>query len=42
MSGRFEVSASCPAQWLRLETRADDRRDPTLVWFDRVKLAPAA
>jgi hypothetical protein len=41
MSGRFEVSASCPAQWLRLETRADDRRDPTLVWFDQVKLAPA-
>jgi len=40
MSGRFEVSASCPAQWLRLETRADDRRDPTLVWFDQVKLTP--
>jgi len=41
MSGRFEVPASCPAQWLRLETRASDRRDPTLVWFDRVTLAPA-
>jgi hypothetical protein len=41
MSGRFEVPANCPAQWLRLETRAADRRDPTLVWFDRVKLAPA-
>jgi hypothetical protein len=41
MSGRFEVSASCPAQWLSLETRAVDRQDPTLVWFDQVKLAPA-
>ena len=41
MSGRFEVSANCPAQWLRLETRAADRRDPTLVWFDRVRLARA-
>ncbi len=41
MSGRFEVPANCPAQWLRLETRAADRRDPTLVWFDRVRLARA-
>lgn len=41
MSGRFDVPANCPAQWLRLETRADDRRDPTLVWFDRVRLEPA-
>ena len=41
LSGRFEVPANCPAQWLRLETRAADRRDPTLVWFDRVRLARA-
>jgi hypothetical protein len=41
LSGRLEVPANCPAQWLRLETRAADRRDPTLVWYDRVKLAPA-
>jgi len=41
LSGRFEVPANCPAQWLRLETRAADRRDPTLVWFDQVRLARA-
>jgi hypothetical protein len=41
MSGQFEVPSGCPAQWLRLETRADDRRAPTLVWFDRVRLSPA-
>jgi len=41
LSGRFEVPAGCPAQWLRLETRADDRRSPTMVWFDRITLSPA-
>ncbi len=41
LSGRFEVPANCPAQWLRLETRADDRRSPTVVWFDRITLSPA-
>ena len=41
LSGRFEVPANCPAQWLRLETRAADRRDSTLVWYDRVRLARA-
>jgi hypothetical protein len=41
LSGRFEIPAGCPAQWLRLETRADDRRAPTLVWFDRIAISPA-
>lgn len=41
VSGRFEVPTSCPAQWLRLETRADDRRSPTVVWFDQVTISPA-
>ncbi len=41
LSGRFEVPASCPARWLRLETRAADRRAPTVVWFDRITISPA-
>ena len=41
LSGRFEVPNNCPAQWLRLETRADDRRSPTVVWFDQVAISPA-
>lgn len=41
LSGRFEVPGACPAQWLRLETRADDRRSPTIVWFDRIDISPA-
>jgi len=41
LSGRFEVPATCPAQWLRLETRADDKRAPTAVWFDRIAISPA-
>ncbi len=40
MSGRFQVPTNCPAQWLKLETRASDRRDPTVVWFDGIKLVP--
>lgn len=42
LSGQFEVAGDCTAQWLRLETRADDRRAPTLVWFDRIRLAPSS
>lgn len=42
LSGRFEVPNSCPAQWLRLETRAADRRTPTAVWFDRVDVSPSS
>lgn len=41
LSGRFEVPNTCPAQWLRLETRADDRRSSTVVWFDRIAISPA-
>lgn len=40
LSGRFEVPTNCPAQWLRLETRASDRRNPSAVWFDRVAISP--
>lgn len=41
LSGRLEIPAGCPAQWLRLETRAADRRAPTLAWFDRIRISPA-
>ena len=36
----FEIPNSCTAQWLRLETRAQDRRSPTVVWFDRLTIHP--
>ena len=42
MSGQLVVPDNCPAQWLRLETRADDRRVPTIAWFDQVSISPAA
>lgn len=42
LSGRFEVPATCPAQWLRLETRADDKRAPMAVWFDRIAISPVS
>lgn len=41
LSGQFEVPAACPAQWLRLETRANNRRSATVVWFDRIGVSPA-
>lgn len=41
LSGRFEVPATCPAQWLRLETRGGDSRAPNAVWFDRIAISPA-
>jgi len=41
ISARIEVPEGCPAQWLRLVTRADDRRAPTVVWFDRISISPA-
>jgi len=41
ISRRVEVPANCPAQWLRLETRAADRRSQTAVWFDRIAISPA-
>lgn len=36
----FEAPANCSAQWLRLETRAADRRSPTVVWFDQISITP--
>lgn len=41
LSGRFEIPASCPAQWLRLETRGGDSRAPNAVWFDRIAISSA-
>ena len=41
VSGRFEVPGACPAQWLRLETRAGDSRSSTVVWFDRLSISAA-
>ena len=35
-SAEFSVPASCPAQWLRLESRAGSRRTPVVAWFDRI------
>lgn len=40
LSADFTVPAACTAQWLRLETRADDRRTPVVAWFDRVAIVP--
>lgn len=40
VSAAFTVPSGCPAQWLRLETRADDRRTPVVAWYDRVAIAP--
>jgi len=39
LSGRFDVPTNCPAQWLRLATRANDRRSPTVVWFDGIAIS---
>lgn len=41
LSGRFDVSNACPAEWLRLVTRSADRRSPTLVWYDRITISQA-
>lgn len=41
ISARIDVPAGCPAQWLRLETRAADRRSTTVVWFDDIVISPA-
>lgn len=42
LSAEFSVPASCPAQWLRLETRAGDRRTPVVAWFDRLAISNIA
>ena len=39
-SGEFRVPDGCSAQWLRLETRAADRRSPVVVWLDRIVISP--
>lgn len=41
MSAQFDVAEDCPAQMLRLETKAADYRSPTVVWFDKVAISPA-
>lgn len=40
LSGRLEVPEDCAAQWLRLETRAGDRRSHIVLWFDRIAISP--
>lgn len=40
LTGLLEVPDDCPVQWLRLETRAADRRSRTVVWYDRITIAP--
>lgn len=40
LSAEFQIPANCPAQWLRLETRAGDHRSPVVVWFDRIAVSP--
>jgi hypothetical protein len=42
LSGRVEIPDNCPAQWLRLETRAGDRRSSTVAWFDRIIVSSEA
>ena len=42
ISARIDVPEGCPAQWLRLETRAADRRYPTVVWFDLIAISPVS
>ncbi|GAA0645488.1 tetratricopeptide repeat protein [Brevundimonas lenta] len=34
----FTIPSGCPAQWLRLETRAGDKREQTALWLDRVAI----
>lgn len=39
----FEVPReNCPAQWLRLKPRPEDRRTTIAAWFDRLEIVPAA
>ncbi len=39
-SATFGIPASCPAQWLRVETRAGDKRQRTAAWLDKVAINP--
>jgi hypothetical protein len=38
VSAEFTVPQGCPGQWLRLESRGDDRRARTIAWIDRVAM----
>lgn len=38
VSAEFTVPAGCPGQWLRLESRGDDRRASTVAWIDQVAM----
>jgi hypothetical protein len=38
VSAEFTVPASCPGQWLRIESNGGDRRMPTVAWIDRVAI----
>jgi hypothetical protein len=40
LSGVIEIPSGCTAQWLRLDSRAGDRRSSTVVWYDRVTISP--
>ena len=40
LSRQIEIPSRCPAQWLRLETLADDHRSPVVVWFDQIAISP--
>ena len=40
LSAGFTVPQNCPAQWLRLEIRAGNRRAPIVAWFDRIAVMP--
>lgn len=40
IAGRFAVPSGCTAQWLRLETRAQDYRVQTIAWFDDIAIRP--
>ena len=35
----FTLPAGCQAQWLRLETRPDDKRSRTVAWLDKVAVS---
>lgn len=41
-SATFSIPAGCPAQWLRLETRAGDKRQRTAAWLDKVAINPVS
>lgn len=40
VSGQFNVTTACPAQWLRVEGWPGDRRSQTVLWFDDLAISP--